>query len=247
MNLHLDNKTALITGASRGIGAAIADTFAAHGARVIGTATSEEGAQQITARLAAHNGSGRVLDIRAADSIENLIADTEKTVAPVDILVCNAGVTRDNLLLRMSEAEWDDVLDINLKSAYRAAKAVLRGMMKARRGRIILVSSVIGTMGNAGQCNYAAAKAGLAGFAKSLAREAGSRNITVNCIAPGFIDTDMTRVLPEAHREAILGSIPLGRLGSAQEIADAALYLASDSAAYISGQTLHINGGMLMP
>ena len=243
----LSGKVALVTGASRGIGAAIADTLAAAGAKVVGTATSESGAAAIGNRLAQWGGAGRVLDSAAPDAIENLIGEIEKEFGKLDILVNNAGITRDNLLMRMKEEEWDDIMQVNLKSVFRASKAVLRGMMKQRGGRIISITSVVGAMGNAGQANYAAAKAGLIGFSKSLAREVGSRGITVNCVAPGFIDTDMTRALPEETRKMFEAQTSLGRFGDAQDIADAVLFLASDQAKYITGQTLHVNGGMLMP
>ncbi|MFP5074229.1 3-oxoacyl-ACP reductase FabG [Neisseria sp. WLZKY-1] len=243
----LSGKVALVTGASRGIGAAIADTLAAAGAKVIGTATSDSGAAAIGNRLAQWGGAGRVLDSAAPDTIENLIGEIEKEFGKLDILVNNAGITRDNLLMRMKEEEWDDIMQVNLKSVFRASKAVLRGMMKQRGGRIISITSVVGAMGNAGQANYAAAKAGLIGFSKSLAREVGSRGITVNCVAPGFINTDMTRALPEETRKMFEAQTSLGRFGDAQDIADAVLFLASDQAKYITGQTLHVNGGMLMP
>ena len=243
----LSGKIALVTGASRGIGAAIADTLAQAGATVIGTATSDSGAAAIGERLAQWNGQGRALNAAEADGIENLIADIEKEFGKLDILVNNAGITRDNLLMRMKEEEWDEIMQVNLKSVFRASKAVLRGMMKQRSGRLINITSVLGAMGNAGQANYAAAKAGLMGFAKSMAREVGSRGITVNCIAPGFIDTDMTRALPEEVRKTFEAQTALGRFGDAQDIADAVLFLASDQAKYITGQTLHVNGGMLMP
>ncbi|GMQ51463.1 3-oxoacyl-ACP reductase FabG [Neisseria elongata] len=243
----LSGKIALVTGASRGIGAAIADTLAQAGATVIGTATGDSGAAAIGERLAQWNGQGRALNAAEADGIENLIADIEKEFGKLDILVNNAGITRDNLLMRMKEEEWDEIMQVNLKSVFRASKAVLRGMMKQRSGRIINITSVVGAMGNAGQANYAAAKAGLMGFAKSMAREVGSRGITVNCIAPGFIDTDMTRALPEEVRKTFEAQTALGRFGDAQDIADAVLFLASDQAKYITGQTLHVNGGMLMP
>ncbi|WP_455033554.1 3-oxoacyl-ACP reductase FabG [Kingella oralis] len=243
----LAGKIALVTGASRGIGAAIADTLAQAGATVIGTATSESGASVIAQRLAPWNGTGRTLNAAAPDSVEALIADVEKEFGKLDILVNNAGITRDNLLMRMKEEEWDEIMSVNLKSVYRASKAVLRGMMKQRAGRIITITSVVGTMGNAGQTNYAAAKAALQGFSKSLAREVGSRGITVNCVAPGFIDTDMTRTLPEETRQAFEAQTALGCFGTPQDIADAVLFLASDQARYITGQTLHVNGGMLMP
>ena len=243
----LSGKIALVTGASRGIGAAIADTLAQAGATVVGTATSDSGAAAIGERLAQWNGQGKALNAAEADGIENLIADIEKEFGKLDILVNNAGITRDNLLMRMKEEEWDEIMQVNLKSVFRASKAVLRGMMKQRSGRIISITSVVGAMGNAGQANYAAAKAGLMGFAKSMAREVGSRGITVNCIAPGFIDTDMTRALPEEVRKTFEAQTALGRFGDAQDIADAVLFLASDQAKYITGQTLHVNGGMLMP
>ena len=243
----LSGKIALVTGASRGIGAAIADTLAQAGATVIGTATGDSGAAAIGERLAQWNGQGRALNAAEADGIENLIADIEKEFGKLDILVNNAGITRDNLLMRMKEEEWDEIIQVNLKSVFRASKAVLRGMMKQRSGRIINITSVVGAMGNAGQANYAAAKAGLMGFAKSMAREVGSRGITVNCIAPGFIDTDMTRALPEEVRKTFEAQTALGCFGDAQDIADAVLFLASDQAKYITGQTLHVNGGMLMP
>ena len=244
---NLSGKTALVTGASRGIGAAIADTLAQAGATVVGTATGENGASAIAARLAQYGGQGRVLNAADPEGIENLIADIEREHGRLDILVNNAGITRDNLLMRMKESEWDEIMDINLKSVFRASKAVLRGMMKQRHGRIISITSVVGTMGNAGQTNCAAAKAALQGFTKSLAREVGSRGITANCVAPGFIDTDMTRTLPEETRQAFEAQIALGCFGTPQDIADAVLFLASDQARYITGQTLHVNGGMLMP
>lgn len=243
----LSGKIALVTGASRGIGAAIADTLAAAGAKVIGTATSESGAAAIGERLAQWDGEGRALNSAEPETIENLIADIEKEFGKLDILVNNAGITRDNLLMRMKEEEWDDIMQVNLKSVFRASKAVLRGMMKQRAGRIINITSVVGVMGNAGQTNYAAAKAGLIGFSKSMAREVGSRGITVNCVAPGFIDTDMTRALPEETRKTFEAQTALGKFGEAQDIADAVLFLASEQAKYITGQTLHVNGGMLMP
>ena len=243
----LAGKIALVTGATRGIGAAIADTLAQAGAIVIGTATSESGATAIAQRLALWHGTGRTLNTATPNSVEELIASVEKEFGKLDILVNNAGITRDNLLMRMKEEEWDEIMNVNLKSVYRASKAVLRGMMKQRAGRIITITSVVGTMGNAGQTNYAAAKAALQGFSKSLAREVGSRGITVNCVAPGFIDTDMTRALPEETRKAFEAQTALGCFGTPQDIADAVLFLASDQARYITGQTLHVNGGMLMP
>lgn len=246
-NFHFDGQVALVSGASRGIGSAVAKTLAEHGAKVIGTATSEQGAAAITQALSQFGAEGRVMNANEPDSIETLIDNIGKEYGTISILVNNAGITRDNLLMRMKEDEWDDIMNVNLKSVYRSSKAVLRGMMKARAGRIINISSVVGVMGNAGQVNYAAAKAGIIGMSKSLAREVGSRGITVNCVAPGFIDTDMTRALPEEGRAALVENIALGHLGDVQDIADAVLFLASPSAKYITGQTLHVNGGMLMP
>lgn len=247
MNQDLSGKIALVTGASRGIGAAIAHTLAQAGATVIGTATSQAGADAIGAALAAYGGAGKVLNIAEENSIEDLVGAIEKEYGTIAVLVNNAGITRDNLLMRMKESEWDDIMNINLKSVYRASKAVLRSMMKARSGRIINITSVVGVMGNAGQANYAAAKAGLMGFSKSMAREVGSRGITVNCVAPGFIDTDMTRDLPEEQRTMFSAQTALGRFGQPEDIACAVLFLASDQGGYITGQTLHVNGGMLMP
>ncbi len=244
----LDNEIALVTGASRGIGFAIARELGRQGARVIGTATSSNGAEKISNLLKEKsiNGRGMVLDVTDAASIETLLGELEKNEGSPTILVNNAGITRDNLLLRMSEADWDTILDTDLKSVYRMSKACLRPMTKARKGRIISVSSVVGVTGNPGQANYAAAKAGIIGFTRSLAREVGSRNITVNVVAPGFIDTDMTRKLPDSQKEALFKQIPLGRLGSAEEVAHAVAFLASPQAAYITGMTLHVNGGMYM-
>jgi 3-oxoacyl-[acyl-carrier protein] reductase len=247
MNQVLKGEVVLVTGASRGIGAAIADLLAAQGATVVGTATSEAGAAAIGERLAAQGGSGRVLDVADGAAVEALIETIGKEIGPISILVNNAGITRDGLLMRMKDDDWQAILDTNLSSVYRTSKAVLRGMMKARRGRIINIASVIGVTGNAGQANYAAAKAGIIGFSKSLAKEIGSRGITVNVVAPGFIDTDMTRSLPEDARTALLGQIALGRLGEAADIANAVAFLAGPSAAYITGETLHVNGGMYMP
>ena len=244
---NLNGQIALVTGASRGIGAAIADTLAQAGATVIGTATSENGAAAIAERLSQWGGYGRVLNASEDGAIENLIAAIEKDFGQLDILINNAGITRDNLLMRMKDDDWDAIMNVNLKSVYRASKAVLRGMMKRRFGRIITITSVVGTMGNAGQTNYAAAKAALQGFSKSLAREVGSRGITVNCVAPGFIDTDMTRALPDETRKTFEAQTALGCFGEPQDIADAVLFLASGQARYITGQTLHVNGGMLMP
>jgi 3-oxoacyl-[acyl-carrier protein] reductase len=243
----LEDEIALVTGASRGIGAAIAAELAALGAKVIGTATTDAGAQAIGERLAAHGGAGRALDVTDGAAVEALIDGIGKEFGPVSILVNNAGITRDQLLMRMKDEDWQIILDTNLSSVYRTSKAVMRGMMKARKGRIINIASVIGVTGNAGQANYAAAKAGIIAFSKSLAREIGSRNITVNVVAPGFIDTDMTKGLPEAQREAMLTQIPLGRLGGPADIAKAVVFLASPAAAYITGETLHVNGGMYMP
>ncbi len=244
----LDGKVALVTGASRGIGKAIADMLGAQGATVVGTATSESGAEAISQRFADADikGQGMQLDVGDEASVEQVIKQISDTYGSVAILVNNAGITRDNLLMRMKSDEWDSVVNTNLTSVYRMAKACLRAMMKARTGRIISITSVVGASGNAGQTNYSAAKAGMIGFTKSLAQEVGSRGITVNAVAPGFIDTDMTRELPEAQRDALLGSIPLGRLGSPEEIAAVVAFLASDAAAYVTGETIHVNGGMYM-
>jgi len=242
----LQGEIALVTGASRGIGSAIAARLGADGARVIGTATTPDGAARIGAALSAVGGRGAVLDVVDQASIDALLADIESHEGPVSILCNNAGITRDTLLLRMKQEDWDVVLDTNLASVFRLSKAVLRGMMKARKGRIISVASVVGATGNAGQANYAAAKAGIVGFSKSLAREIGSRGITVNVIAPGFIDTDMTRALGAAQRDALKLQIPLARLGDPADIAAAVAFLASPGAAYITGETLHVNGGMNM-
>ena len=241
----LKDEIALVTGASRGIGAEIAAQLAAAGARVVGTATSAEGAAKVSAALG-ERGRGAVLNVADQTSIDALLADIESHEGPVTILCNNAGITRDTLLLRMKPEDWDAVLNTNLTSVFRLSKAVLRGMMKARRGRIISIASVVGSIGNAGQANYAAAKAGIVGFTKSLAREVGSRGITANVIAPGFIDTDMTRALNEEQRAALQAQIPLGRLGQAADIAAAVVYLASPAGGYITGETLHINGGMHM-
>ncbi len=244
----MEGKIALVTGASRGIGQACALALAREGATVIGTATSDKGAEAITAYLQAAGAKGRGMKLNVTDAaeVEAVIAAIEKDFGAVTILVNNAGITRDNLLMRMKDEEWDEIMATNLTSVFRLSRAVLRAMMKARAGRIISIASVVGAMGNAGQTNYSAAKAGIMGFTKSLAREVGSRNITVNCVAPGFIDTDMTRALPDAQRQALLGHIPLGRLGAAEDIAEAVAFLAGDKAAYISGATLHVNGGMYM-
>lgn len=248
MNMNLDGEIALVTGASRGIGAAIADTLARAGARVIGTATSQSGADAISQRLSAlpGNGEGRVLNVTEPGACEALVDAIGKDIGAVSILVNNAGITRDQLLMRMKDDDWQGVIDTNLTSVFHLGKAVLRGMMKARKGRIISIASVIGSIGNAGQANYAAAKAGIVGFSKSMAREVGSRGITVNVVAPGFIETDMTRDLPEAQRESLAASIALGRLGAPDDIAQAVLFLAGPGGAYITGETLHVNGGMHM-
>jgi 3-oxoacyl-[acyl-carrier protein] reductase len=245
---NLEGRVALVTGASRGIGQAIALALGQAGATVIGTATSDKGAQAISDYLAAASikGGGMKLNVTDAAEVDAVIAAISAQFGDIGILVNNAGITRDNLLMRMKDEEWDDILATNLTSVFRLSRAVLRAMMKARGGRIISIASVVGSMGNAGQTNYSAAKAGIMGFTKSLAREVGSRNITVNCVAPGFIDTDMTRALPEAQRQALLAHIPLGRLGSAEDIAAAVTFLASPAAGYISGTTLHVNGGMYM-
>jgi 3-oxoacyl-[acyl-carrier protein] reductase len=243
----LQGEVALVTGASRGIGAAIADERAAQGATVIGTATSDAGAAAIGTRLAGAGGLGRKLDVTDPGAVEALVDAIAKESGAISILVNNAGITRDNLLLRMKDEDWQAILDTNLTSVFRTSKAVMRNMMKARKGRIINIASVIGVTGNAGQANYAAAKAGIIAFSKSMAREIGSRGVTVNVVAPGFIDTDMTRDLPEESKQAMLGQIALGRLGAPADIARAVAFLAGPSAAYITGETLHVNGGMYMP
>src|SRR5512135_2437241 len=244
----LEGQIALVTGASRGIGQAIALALGKAGATVIGTATSDKGAQAISDYLAAASikGGGMKLDVTDAAEVDAVIAAIEKDFGAIGILVNNAGITRDNLLMRMKDEEWDDILATNLTSVFRLSRAVLRAMMKARSGRIISIASVVGAMGNAGQTNYAAAKAGIIGFSKSLAREVGSRGITVNTVAPGFIDTDMTKGLAEEHKEALMKQIPLARLGQPEEIAAAVAFLASPEAGYITGETLHVNGGMYM-
>jgi 3-oxoacyl-[acyl-carrier protein] reductase len=248
MTTALTGEVALVTGATRGIGRAIAAALAGAGATVVGTATSDEGAAAIAVYLkeAGNAGTGIRLDVSDGAAVESALAEIDKRYGAITILVNNAGITRDNLLLRMKDDEWDAIMATNLKPAYRLAKGVLRGMMKARRGRIVQIGSVVGASGNPGQANYAAAKAALVGFTKSLAQEVGSRNITVNCVAPGFIDTDMTKALPDAQRTALLERIPLGRLGSPEDIASAVLFLASPQAGYITGTTLHVNGGMYM-
>lgn len=248
MSNILENQIALVTGASRGIGAAIAQELGKQGATVIGTATSAGGAENINAALkdAGINGMGIELDVNDAAQIETVLAEISTKFGDVSILVNNAGITRDTLLMRMKDEDWDAVISTNLTSVYRMSQAVLRPMMKARTGRIISISSVVGHMGNAGQANYAAAKAGMTGFTKSLASELGSRNITVNCVAPGFIETDMTAELPEAIKTKMLERVPLGRLGNVNEIAATVAFLASPNAAYITGETIHVNGGMYM-
>ena len=246
---ELDGQIALVTGATRGIGRAIAETLAGAGARVIGTATTDEGARSITdqLRVVDAQAEGVRLDVRDAAAIESTVKNIESRHGAIAILVNNAGITRDNLLVRMKDDDWDAIMATNLKPAYQLAKAVLRGMMKARRGRIIQIGSVVGSSGNPGQANYAAAKAALVGFTKSLALEVASRDITVNCVAPGFIDTDMTKAMAGAQRDALLSRIPLGRLGTPDDIANAVLFLAGPRAGYITGANLHVNGGMLMP
>jgi 3-oxoacyl-[acyl-carrier protein] reductase len=235
----LEGKVALVTGASRGIGLAIAQQLVQDGAKVVGTSTTEEGAKKVP-------GAGKVLDVRDAAQCDRLIEEIQKQHGDIAILVNNAGITRDNLALRMKDAEWDEVMETNLRAVFRLSRAVMRGMMKARWGRIVNITSVVGAAGNAGQANYAAAKAAVAGMTRSLARELGSRNITVNCVAPGFIDTDMTRALSDDQKKALLGQIPLGRLGSAQDVAAAVAYLVSPGGGYVTGAVLHVNGGMYM-
>ncbi|CAG0964739.1 3-oxoacyl-[acyl-carrier protein] reductase [Gammaproteobacteria bacterium] len=245
---ELEGQVALVTGATRGIGRAIALALARDGATVVGTATSDAGAEAIGAALkeGGYAGAGIRLDVTDATAADAALADVESRFGPVAILVNNAGITKDNLLVRMKDDEWDAIMATNLKPAWRLAKACLRGMMKARKGRIIQIGSVVGSTGNPGQANYAAAKAALVGFTKSLAQEVGSRSITVNCVAPGFVDTDMTRALPDAQREVLLSRIPMGRLGSPEDIAEAVAFLAGPRAAYITGATIHVNGGMYM-
>lgn len=246
--INLEGQIALVSGASRGIGRAIAEALGKAGATVIGTATTENGANAINEYFsgAGINGSGKVLNVTESESIDALIKEITSEFGAITILVNNAGITRDNLMLRMKQQEWDDIMSTNLTSVYRLSKACLRGMMKARHGRIISISSVVGATGNAGQANYAAAKAGVVGFSKSLAQEIGSRGVTVNVVAPGFIDTDMTKELSEEQRARLLENIPLGKLGQPEDIANAVLFLASDMGSYISGETLHVNGGMYM-
>ncbi len=247
MNQVLQGEIALVTGASRGIGAAIADSLAAAGAQVIGTATRATGAAGISERLQEYQLVGRVLDVTDSVAVNGLVASVSKDFGPISILVNNAGITRDQLLMRMKEEDWQAILDTDLSSVFRTSKVVLRSMMKARKGRIINIASVVGVTGNPGQTNYAAAKAGIIAFSKSLAREVGSRGITVNVVAPGFIDTDMTRTLGDEQRKALEGQIALGRLGSPEDVAKAVLFLASPAASYMTGETLHVNGGMYMP
>ncbi len=242
---NLNGSIALVTGASRGIGKAIAEQLVANGATVIGTATSEKGAQAISEYLK-ENGSGKVLDVANPDSMQNLLDEINEQYGSVDILVNNAGITRDNLLMRMKDDEWQSIMDTNLTSIFKMSKAVLRGMMKKRKGRIINIGSVVGSTGNGGQANYAAAKAGVIGFSKSMAREVASRGITVNVVAPGFIDTDMTKALTDEQKESIFKDIPANRLGDPKEIAATVGFLASNEAAYITGETIHVNGGMYM-
>ena len=244
----LKGQTALVTGASRGIGKAVALELGRLGATVVGTATTAEGAEKISAYLteASVSGKGAMLEVRDQAQVDALIGEIDKAHGAVTILVNNAGITRDNLALRMKDDEWDAVIDTNLKAVFRLSKAVMRGMMKARGGRVINITSVVGHSGNPGQANYCAAKAGVSGLTRSLARELGSRNITVNCVAPGFIDADMTKALDEKQKEGLVGSIPLGRLGTPADIAAAVAYLASPAASYVTGTTLHVNGGMYM-
>lgn len=243
--MNLEGKIALVTGASRGIGRSIAELLVERGATVIGTATTDNGAAAISEYLG-ENGKGFALNVTDTASIEASLKQMTSEFGPIDILVNNAGITRDNLLMRMKDDEWTDIMDTNLTSIFRLSKAVMRGMMKKRQGRIINVGSVVGTMGNAGQANYAAAKAGVIGFTKSLAREVASRGVTVNTVAPGFIETDMTKALNDEQRAATLANVPAGRLGDPREIASAVVFLASPEAAYITGETLHVNGGMYM-
>ncbi len=246
--MSLEGKVALVTGASRGIGASIADTLGISGAVVVGTATSESGAEKITARLKENGikGEGMVLNVTDADSVAAEMKAIQESYGAPQILVNNAGITKDNLLMRMSEDEWFDVVNTNLSAVYRLSKACLRGMMKARWGRIVNISSVVGQMGNAGQTNYASTKAGVMGFTRSLAKEVGSRNVTVNAVAPGFIDTDMTDVLSEDQKNLMLSGIPMARLGQPEEIAKVVKFLSGDDSSYVTGETIHVNGGMYM-
>ena len=247
MSGNLSGEVVLVTGASRGIGAAIADLLASRGAKVIGTATSQNGAEAITERMQSMAGVGMVLDVTDSTAVDALIDEITKTYGAVSVLVNNAGITRDQILMRMKDEDWDAIINTNLSSVFRTSKAVLRGMMKARKGRIISIASVVGITGNAGQANYAAAKAGIIAFSKSLAKEIGSRGITVNVVAPGFIQTDMTDNLPELAKTALMQQIALGRLGAPADIAEAVAFLASPAAAYITGETMNVNGGMYMP
>ena len=242
----LENKISLVTGASRGIGQAIAAQLSNQGATVIGTATTESGVEKISQYLAQAKGTGMLLNVNDAEQVNATLQAIREQYGDIEILVNNAGITRDNLLMRMKDEEWDDIMETDLKSIFRLSRAVLRAMIKARSGRIINISSVVGSIGNLGQTNYAAAKAGMFGFSKSLAREVGSRNITVNCIAPGFIDTDMTRSLTDEQQQSLIQHVPLGRLGRPEDIASAVTFLASPAAGYITGATLHVNGGMHM-
>jgi len=246
MNLDLTNQVALVTGASRGIGQAIAQELSSCGATVIGTTTTEAGAQAIAARLKPHGGSAKVLNVTDDAACESIMDGIVKEFGRIDILVNNAGITKDNLAMRMKGDEWSDVISTNLSSVFKLSQAVMRPMMKARGGRIINITSIVGHMGNAGQANYAAAKAGVAGMTRALAREIGSRNITVNCVAPGFIDTDMTRALSEEQQNSLKANIPLARLGTPEDVAQAVAFLASPAAAYITGTTLHVNGGLYL-
>ena len=247
MSKQLEGEIALVTGASRGIGKSIAEHLAAEGATVIGTATTTSGADSISGYLSAHGGKGMSMNVTDIDSINEVIGAITNEFGAVSILLNNAGITRDNLLMMMKDEQWDDIINTNLTSIYRLSKAVIRGMMKKKKGRIINIASVVGLTGNPGQTNYSAAKAGMLGFSKSLAREIGSRNITVNCVAPGFIDTDMTSELPEEQRLALINQIPLNRLGDVSDIAAAVVFLAGPGGAYITGETIHVNGGMFMP
>lgn len=247
MSGNLSGEVVLVTGASRGIGAAIADLLASRGAKVIGTATSQSGADVITERMQSMAGVGMVLDVTDSSAVDAVIDEITKTYGAVSVLVNNAGITRDQILMRMKDDDWDAIINTNLSSVYRTSKAVMRGMMKARKGRIISIASVVGITGNPGQANYAAAKAGIIAFSKSLAKEIGSRGITVNVVAPGFIQTDMTDNLPEDAKNALMQQIALGRLGAPVDIAEAVAFLASPAAAYITGETMNVNGGMYMP
>lgn len=247
MKADLNGKIALVTGASRGIGAQIALALAQNGAKVIGTSQSQSGADGVANALAEYGAEGRALRLDDLDSIAPFMERLEKDIGPLDVLVNNAGITKDGLAMRMSDEDFDSVIDVNLKAAFRTSRAVLRGMMKKRGGRIVNVGSIVAVAGNPGQANYVASKAGLIGMTKALARELGPRSITVNAVAPGFIETDMTKDLPEELQNSLIRSIPLGRMGSAQEVANAVLFLVSDAASYITGQTIHVNGGMLTP